>query len=94
MSSYTLRLLEDLGKLGVKPASVPMMPNQRLVSDENSPRVDVSSYKQLGGRLIYLGFTRPDTSYAVHHLAQFMDKPALLYRQAPCYILRYLKATP
>lgn len=47
-----------------------------LLSDTSTPLLlDVSAYKRLVGHLIYLTWTRPDLSYPVHVLAQFMHTP-------------------
>lgn len=92
--SYTLRLLQDLRKLTVRRSSVPIAPNHKLAHGGDTSQVDASSYRQLVGRLIYLGATRPDIANAVHILVQFMDNHSLQHWQAACYELRYLKATP
>ena len=55
---------------------------------------DSSSYRRFLGCLIYLTTTRPDISYAVHHLSQFMSAPTSTHSQATFRILRYLKQAP
>uniref|UniRef100_A0A2N9HMP5 Reverse transcriptase Ty1/copia-type domain-containing protein n=1 Tax=Fagus sylvatica TaxID=28930 RepID=A0A2N9HMP5_FAGSY len=49
--------------------------------------------KQLVGSLIYLIVTRPDISYAVHIVSQFMAAPRSLHYAAVLWILWYLKDT-
>ena len=46
------------------------------------------------GRLIYLCFTRPDLSYSVHVLSQFMQKPRIEHWDAALRVVRYLKRNP
>uniref|UniRef100_A0A2N9HIN2 Integrase catalytic domain-containing protein n=1 Tax=Fagus sylvatica TaxID=28930 RepID=A0A2N9HIN2_FAGSY len=43
--------------------------------------------------LVYLAVTRPDISYAVHQVSQFMSAPRSTHYVVVLYILRYLKGT-
>ena len=60
-----------------------------LVNEEDS-----SSYRRLIGRLIYLTNTRPDISFSVNKLSQFVYAPTSTHQQAVFQILRYLKNAP
>ncbi|KAG8495046.1 hypothetical protein CXB51_012729 [Gossypium anomalum] len=55
---------------------------------------DVSTYQRLMGRLLYLTNTRPDISYAVQHLSQFMQNPKKSHYEAALRIIRYIKKSP
>ncbi|CAL0330266.1 unnamed protein product [Lupinus luteus] len=88
---YTLDLLEETGFLGAKPASTPMEYNNNLHSQSGSPLPDDSSYRKLIGKLLYLTSTRPDISYVVGSLSQFLSSPTNLHYKAATRILRYLK---
>ncbi|XP_058776876.1 uncharacterized mitochondrial protein AtMg00810-like [Vicia villosa] len=55
---------------------------------------DPTSYRSLIGRLIYLTNTRPDISYTVQHLSQFVSQPLLPHYNAAIRLLRYLKTSP
>lgn len=46
------------------------------------------------GRLIYLTITRPEISYSVHTLSQFMQKPKQDHWHAAIRLLHYLKGSP
>ncbi|KAM0052455.1 putative RNA-directed DNA polymerase [Helianthus debilis subsp. tardiflorus] len=75
---YCLELLAEFGYLGCKPVNTPIelshIVNKRADSDRTE-LVDVTNYQKLIGKLIYLSITRPDISYAVQYLSQFMHKP-------------------
>jgi hypothetical protein len=57
-------------------------------------RTDKERYQRLVGRLIYLAHTRPDVSYAVGVVSQFMHDPRTPHLDAVYRILRYLKSAP
>ncbi|KAF5470623.1 hypothetical protein F2P56_011125 [Juglans regia] len=54
---------------------------------------DPSLYRSVVGSLQYLAFTRPDISYAVNCVCQYMHSPRLPHWQAVKRILRYLHHT-
>ncbi|XP_012845936.1 PREDICTED: uncharacterized protein LOC105965936 [Erythranthe guttata] len=91
---YTLKLLEDAGYLGCKLALLPMDPKAQLNNEEGDLLEDGSEYRRLVGRLFYLTITRPDITYVVHKLSQYVSKPRVPHVRAIHHILRYLKASP
>ncbi|KAG9447257.1 hypothetical protein H6P81_013385 [Aristolochia fimbriata] len=54
---------------------------------------DPTLYRQLVGGLLYLRITRPDISYAVHVVSQFMAAPRSVHYAVVIRILRYVKGT-
>ena len=52
-----------------------MEPNLKLMSNEGDFVDDPDTYRRLVGKLIYLTITRPDISYAVGIVSQFMTNP-------------------
>ncbi|XP_043725672.1 uncharacterized mitochondrial protein AtMg00810-like [Telopea speciosissima] len=90
---YTLDLLKETGKLGVKAASVPMTYSSKFTTND-APLHDVGQYQCLVGRLIYLTITRPDIAYAVSYVSQFMQAPTHGHMELIDQLLRYLKASP
>ncbi|XP_021971310.1 uncharacterized mitochondrial protein AtMg00810-like [Helianthus annuus] len=91
---YTLDILEDRGKLGSKPSSFPIEQGLKLDKGENEACVDASQYRRLAGRLLYLQATRPDITYSVNILSQFIADPRSNHLEAVNCVLGYLKATP
>ncbi|GKA60904.1 ribonuclease H-like domain-containing protein [Tanacetum coccineum] len=94
---YVLDLLSDYGMLACKPAKTPLM-SKLVISNEASDKdpllENITDYHKLMGKLIYLTNTRPDISYVVHCLSQFMHSPLTSYLKIAFKILRYLKSCP
>ena len=61
--------------MGCKPTKLPMDPNVKLSKYEGKALQDHSSYRRLIGRLLYLTITRPDITFAMNCLSQFMAYP-------------------
>jgi hypothetical protein len=76
-----------------KIVDTPIEYNNRLNTHDGEPLPDATLYRQLVGSLVYLIVTRPDISYAVHIVSQFMAAPRSLHYAAVLRILRYLKGT-
>jgi hypothetical protein len=70
-----------------------MDPNVRLQEDEGEKLEDVTMYQQLAGSLIYLTLTRPDISYPIGVVSQYMSDPKKPTLDAVRRILRYVKGT-
>jgi transposase InsO family protein len=91
---YALDIISEVGLLGARPASVPLEQNHRLALSTSKVLIDPEPYRRLVGRLIYLCFTRPDLSYSVHVLSQFMQQPREAHWQAALRVVRFLKRSP
>jgi hypothetical protein len=76
-----------------KPVKTPMSTAHALSLLSGDPLIDPSPYHSLVGALQYLSLTRPDISFAVNKVSQFMHCPTSLHLQAVKRILRYLKST-
>lgn len=101
-------LIQDLALSGAKPANTPMEQNSKLTTYEYDQAVkdkiktdfedqlldDREAYQRLIGRLIYLTQTRPDITYAVRHLSQFMHMPKVSHHDAATRIVKYVKGSP
>ncbi|KAL2329865.1 hypothetical protein Fmac_017446 [Flemingia macrophylla] len=90
---YALDILKETGMTDCRPTDSPMDPNQKLVDVQGEPYEDSGRYRRLVGKLIYLTITRPDISFAVGVVSQFMQKPCMDHWNAVLRILRYIKGT-
>jgi len=91
---YYLELLEDVDLTSCKPASTPLDPSTRLYQDGGSPYPDITAYRRLVGRLLYLTTTRPDISFATQQLKQFMSSPTETHYKDALRVLGYIKRSP
>ena len=77
-----------------KPPQLPMGPHVKLTNfvgrKLNSPDV----FRRPVGKLIYLTITRPDISFAVQVLSQFMHEHTEEHLVTAKHVLRYLRGTP
>lgn len=88
---YALELIAEDGLLGSRPVSFPIPQNHRLTLTATPLIPDPEQYRRLVGCLIYLKVTRPDLSYAVHTLVQFMQAPREEHLEAAMRVVRYIK---
>ncbi|OMO75305.1 Integrase, catalytic core [Corchorus capsularis] len=91
---YVLDILEESGMQGCKPSAFPMEHNHKLRADSNGTIIDAAQYRRLVGRLLYLTVTRPDLTFAVNVLSQFVSAPRQEHMDAALRVLRYLKKAP
>jgi hypothetical protein len=91
---YVLDLLTETGMLACKPAETPIEMNHKLGIFPDQTPTDKGRYQRLVGRLIYLSHTRPDLTYVVSVVSQFMHTPSEEHMNVVYRILRYLKNAP
>ncbi|XP_019153845.1 PREDICTED: uncharacterized protein LOC109150390 [Ipomoea nil] len=91
---YTLKLLEEAGFLECKPAKTHMATSSRLSRTTGNTLQNITQYRRLVGKLLYLTITRPDICYATQQLPQFLDCRTDEHLQAAHRVLRYVKAAP
>lgn len=90
---YTIDLLTKTDMLHAKPVSTPMASSPKLSLRSGTVLPDPHEYRRVVGSLQYLALTRPDISYAVNRLSQFMHQPTTDHWQAVKRVLRYLSGT-
>ncbi|CAM8908569.1 unnamed protein product [Rhodiola kirilowii] len=87
---YAMDLLSEAGLLACKPNSTPMDIKQKLAISTSATLTDPTEYRRLVGKLVYLNVTRPDISFSVHILSQFLASTTIDHLQA-ARVLRYIK---
>ena len=70
-----------------------MASHPKLSLNSGTRLTDATEYRSAVGSLQYLAFTRPDISYAVNKLSQFMHAPTTDHWSAVKRVLRYLAGT-
>ena len=91
---YALEILQDTGLTGSKPFNTPTEQNIKLSKTSRVLLKDPTQFRRLIGRLMYLTMTRPDITYAVHLLRQYLNKPKEPHLKAAFRITRYIKGSP
>lgn len=76
-----------------KAASSPMTNWHKLTTYGSDPVQDTHLYRSVVGALQYITNTRPELSYSVNRVCQFMHNPLEVHWQAVKLIFRYLAGT-
>ncbi|BBH05691.1 hypothetical protein Prudu_017155 [Prunus dulcis] len=87
------RSKRETGMLDCKPIDTPSEQNHKLGLYLDQVPTDKERYQRLGEKLIYLSHTRPDITYAVSVVSQFMHSHSEDRMGVVMRILRYLKVT-
>lgn len=66
---YGLDLISDAGFSGAKPIATPMIKSNHHLLNKGVLFKDPKMIHRLIGRLLYLGFTRPEIAYATQSLS-------------------------
>lgn len=90
---YCTDVVTEVGMLCCKPAGFPMDQKHGLALAKTPLLPDPERYIRLVGRLVYLAATRPDLTYSIHILTQFMQQPQEIHWEAAMHVIRYLKGT-
>jgi hypothetical protein len=90
------KYIQDLDRASLtdhRTAETPMELNVHLVATNGEPLEDPTRYRDIVGSLVYLGVTRPDISYSVHILSQFVSVPTQIHYSHLLCVLCYLRGT-
>lgn len=97
---YCLEILfgYEYGLLACKPSQTPieskLIIGDKPINKKDKPLKNITECQKLLGKLMYLTHTKPDISYVVHSLSQFMHSPFDSHLILGLRILRYLKQAP
>lgn len=96
----TLDRISDIGLAGSKHVNTHMDFNSKLNSAEYDRQFnigendktldDVTAYRRLIGRLLYLTVTRPNIVCSLQHLSQFLQEPKQSHWLAALRIVKYV----
>ena len=92
-AKYAFDLLCRAGLTDSKTVDTPVELNAHLTPSGRKPLSNPFFYRWLVGSLVYLTVTRPDISYAVHQVSQYLSAPRSTHYAVVLCILRYLKCT-
>ncbi|KAL0443560.1 UNVERIFIED_CONTAM: Retrovirus-related Pol polyprotein from transposon RE1 [Sesamum latifolium] len=90
-SKYIADIVRDTGLEDAKSVSTPLPQGIKLTADSGALLQDPGRYRRLVGCLLYLSFTRPDVSYSVQQLSQFLTHLCESHLAAALHVIRYLK---
>lgn len=76
---YALDLLAETGMTAYKPFDTPIDANHRFTACMGERLIDAGRYQHLVGRPIYFTITRPNITYAVNVVSQFMHAPTTMH---------------
>ena len=86
-AKYVSDLLSRAGLTDRKTVDTPVELNAHLTPSGGKPLFNPSLYRRLVGSLVYLIVTRPDISYVVHQMSQYLSAPRSTHYAAVLRIL-------
>jgi histone deacetylase 1/2 len=92
---YALELLARAGMLKCTPVTTPMASSERLCSTDGHPlsSKEATQYRSIVGGLQYLTVTRPDLSFVVNKVCQYLHEPRTHHWSAFKRIFHYVRHT-
>ena len=88
-------VLKRAGMMNCKVSNMPLSTSVKLSKEEGEPlsAEESTNYRSVVGALQYLTLTRPDISFPINKVCQFLHTPTLAHWTAVKRILRYLRGT-
>jgi histone deacetylase 1/2 len=92
---YASDLLARVGMSTCTSCPTPLSSTEQLSLTDGSPLgpEDSTQYRSIVGSLQYLTLTRPDLSFSVNKVCQYLHAPTTIHWTAVKRILRYVKGT-
>ncbi|KAL0294358.1 UNVERIFIED_CONTAM: Retrovirus-related Pol polyprotein from transposon RE1 [Sesamum angustifolium] len=72
---YAMDIISDSGMTHSTLVLTPLPPSLKLSKDYGAHLQEPDQFRRLIGRLLYLRFTRPDISFAIQQLSQYLQHP-------------------
>jgi histone deacetylase 1/2 len=94
-AKYAQDVLSRVGMTHCSGSPTPLSSSEKITAKEGDmlgPE-DITNYRSMVGALQYLTLTRPDISYAVNKVCQYLHAPTTVHWTAAKRILRYVKHT-
>ncbi|XP_061376329.1 uncharacterized mitochondrial protein AtMg00810-like [Gastrolobium bilobum] len=92
-TKYIQDLIQRAKMENCKPVPSPMAFSIKLTSTDGSTHPDPTQYRSIVGALQYATITRPDITFSVNKVCQYMHHPLDTHWKAVKRILRYLNGT-
>lgn len=90
---YILEILAKANMVAANGLASPMISSPSLSKFDGQSSVDATHYRSIVGALQYVCLTRPDISFSVNKVSQYMQEPLDTHWKAVKRILRYLAGT-
>lgn len=92
---YATEVLKRVGMAKCKPTNTPLSTSEKLSSTQGAVlgQNDATQYRSIVGALQYLTLTRPDISFSVNKVCQYLQQPTVDHWSAVKRILRYIQGT-
>ncbi|CAL9001424.1 unnamed protein product [Prunus brigantina] len=92
-SKYAKELLHKAGMHSCRSCSTPCKPHTQVLKEYGEVLTDPTLFRSIVGALQYLTFTRPDLTYSINSVCQYMNQPTDLHWHLVKRILIYVQGT-
>lgn len=81
-----------MGLTGAKPLPTPLPKGHKFKANYGVLFDDPDKYRRLIRRLLYKNLSRPNISYVVEQLSQFVHQPCKTHRDVAIHVMQHLKS--